>query len=473
VACSPECHAAWRAEARAASLRQYWHSKKGLGKTAARVAACRKKQQQAQNVTHSAAQEVGPSAIVDPLAAPAPVTETEPEMATSVETSHGQRWEDVRECGNDEEPKPCRPEADRACAPAACAGAASAGPTCARCHRAGVVEIVDRGDDDARTPRERRSSRAGSRSWPMSATETVKPCPVAMIGTTLRRARCRQPARIERMKQSLTAHGQLTPVVAVVASEGIELIDGFKRHAAARMLGRETLIVSIQPLDETGRWAAMLLLNRGPSSMTPIEEAMVLREIAKMGLTQMEIASLCGRHKTWVSRRIGLVERLHPELVEAMKLGILHPGVTRRLLSLPPGNQLELSATIQSTGLRPRDTELLVGLWHRTKDPAARRALLIDPRQSLAKHHPETLRPPLDPRLSPEGQRLLRSLRRLESATTETSQRLRLPLPPKDLEILDKDLRQASKAASRLATELGPAKSAIGASASDESGATS
>jgi ParB-like chromosome segregation protein Spo0J len=302
--------------------------------------------------------------------------------------------------------------------------------------------------------------------------ETTKPCPVATIGTTLSRARCRQPARVERMKQSLAMHGQLTPVVAVAAPEGIELVDGFKRHAAARMLGREMLVVSIQPLDETGRWAAMLLLNRGPSSMAPIEEAMVLREIARAGLTQLDIASLCGRHKTWVSRRIGLVARLHPELVEAMKLGVLHPGAARRLLSLPPGNQLELSATIQGHGLGPRDTELLVGLWHRTTDPAARRGLLTDPRAGLARHHPETRRPPQDPRLSAEGQRLLRCLRRLESATMETSRRLRPPLPPQDLEILDKDLRRASKAASRLATELGPARSATGASASEESGET-
>lgn len=303
--------------------------------------------------------------------------------------------------------------------------------------------------------------------------ETAKPWPVATIGTTLSRARCRQPAPIERMKQSLMTHGQLTPLVAVAAPQGIELVDGFKRHAAARMLRRETLVVSVQPLDETGQWAAMLLLNRGPSSMTPIEEALVLREIAKTGLTQIEIASLCARHKTWVSRRIGLVERLHPELVEAMKLGILHPGAARRLLSLPPGNQLELSATIQSAGLGPRDTELLVGLWHRTKEPAARRALLMGPRASLAKHHPETRRPPLDPRLSPEGQRLLRCLHRLESATMETTRRLRAQLQAKDREILGKDFQKACKAVSQALSELGSARSATDASVSDESAGTS
>lgn len=306
-----------------------------------------------------------------------------------------------------------------------------------------------------------------------AAMDAVKPCPVAKIGTALSRARCRQPAKIERMKQSLMAHGQLTPLVAVATPEKLELVDGFKRHAAARMLGWETLVVSTQPLDETAQWAAMLLLNRGPSSMTVLEEALVLRELAKTGLTQTEIGSLCTRHKTWVSRRIGLAERLHPELCEAMKIGLLHPGAARRLLSLPPGNQLEFSAAIQSASLGPRDTELLVSLWHRTKESGARRALLFEPRVSLAKHHPETRRPPLDPRLSPEGRRLLRSLRRLESATGETSHRLRAPLPAKDVEILGKDLQRASRAASRLATELGPARSATGASASAASAETS
>jgi ParB-like chromosome segregation protein Spo0J len=293
-----------------------------------------------------------------------------------------------------------------------------------------------------------------------------------MIGTTLGRARCRQPARIARMKQSLAAYGQLTPLVVVPSRDGVELVDGFKRHAAATTLGWPTMSVAVTPLDETGQWAMMLLLNRGPSSMTVLEEGLVLRELTKTGLTQTEIGALCSRHKAWVSRRIGLVARLHPELVESMKLGMLHPGSARRLLSLPPGNQLELAAVVGSAGLGPRDTELLVSLWHRTKDVASRRALLSEPRASLQKHHPETRRLPVDPRLSPEGQRLCRCLHRLEALTAEASRRLRAPLPSKDIEILGEVLRKAERAGSRLTTELGSARTIASASESDESGVT-
>jgi hypothetical protein len=347
-----------------------------------------------------------------------------------------------------------------------------AAPCCARCGRHGVEET---GDTDEGTASCRARSARRTRSAPCTMTTptgTTRPCPLERIGTTLGRARCRLPARIERMKQSLAAYGQLTPLVVVPQREGVELVDGFKRHAAATTLGWATLLVAETPLDETGRWATMLLLNRGPSSMTTLEEGLVLRELCKAGLTQAETAALCSRHKSWVSRRIGLVERLHPELVESMKLGVLHPGSARRLLSLPPGNQLEMAAVVGSARLGPQDTELLVSLWHRTKDPAARRLLLSEPRASLLKHHPETRRPPVDPRLSAEGQRLCRCLHRLEAVATETSRRLRASPASKDLEILSKVLRAAQVAASRLATELGSARIGASASESEGSGAT-
>jgi len=303
-----------------------------------------------------------------------------------------------------------------------------------------------------------------------SAAEAAKPHPIGTIGTTLGSARCRQPARIERMKQSLARHGQMTPLVTTARREGVELVDGFKRLAAAEALGWPSLSIVVRPLDAMGQWAAMLLLNVGPVSMTTLEEALVLREMVKTGLTQTEVSELCGRHKTWVSRRVGLVDRLHPELVEAMKLGLLHPGSARRLLSLPPGNQLEVSAAAQSAGLGPRDTELLVGLWRRTKDPKARRTLLSEPRASLRRHHPETRRSPLDPRLSPEGQRLCRSLHRFETAATETSRRLCSVSAATDRRVLSTELQRAAETTSRLVTELGSARTSADA---DESGGDS
>ena len=472
IVCSPECAAARRA----AQQSTYWRSRKGKATTARRVAAWRP-----QNVTDRSAQILGPSTIVTSRDTAPPAVETGVAVPSEEEIDEGDRSIEPPGdgvCGSAQlaedaqrghrAPVDSDVVEDRAAVERLCAE--SAVLCCARCGRAGV-ERSDGGDEVGSTPRVRPASRTRSTSCPMTSTaEVAKPHPIATIGTTLGSARCRQPARIERMKRSLASHGQLTPLVTTARPEGVELVDGFKRLAAAEALGWPSVSIVVRPLDAMGQWAAMLLLNGGPVSMTTLEEALVLRELVKAGLMQTEVAELCARHKTWVSRRIGLVDRLHPELVEAMKLGLLHPGSARRLLSLPPGNQLEVSAAAQSAGLGPRDTELLVGLWRRTKDPKARRTLLSEPRASLRRHHPETRRSPLDPRLSPEGQRLCQSLRRLEAASTETSRRLCSEILAVDRRVLSEELQKAAETVSRLATELGSARTSADA---DESGGDS
>jgi ParB-like chromosome segregation protein Spo0J len=91
-----------------------------------------------------------------------------------------------------------------------------------------------------------------------------------------------------------------------------------------------------------------------------LEKALVLREMAAMGMTQTQIGEILHRHKSWVSRRIGLIERLHPELVEQIREGILPAGAARRLLGLPAGNRLELAALVMYHGLGSQEREWLV-----------------------------------------------------------------------------------------------------------------
>jgi ParB/RepB/Spo0J family partition protein len=261
---------------------------------------------------------------------------------------------------------------------------------------------------------------------------------------------------MERMKASLVAHGQLTPLVVVEHEGKLEIVDGFKRRSAAMALEWPSVTVSVREMDETGQWVTMLALNRGVQSMTALEEALVLREMLRQGVTQVEIGSLVGRHKSWVSRRIGLVERLHPELVEWVKTGTLAPGTARRLLVLPAGNQVEFAAAISRARLRTEETELLVSLWQKTDDATVRQYLLREPRQALANAQPgEEL--PADPRLSPRGQRLQRSLRILAGVAPRTTATLRSSPPASDLEILRPELKALHPVLARLHREVGSA----------------
>jgi len=279
---------------------------------------------------------------------------------------------------------------------------------------------------------------------------------IVAIGTSYRQVRCLVPRQIEQMKASLTAHGQLTALVVVNRQNGLELIDGFKRHRAAQQMGWPRLRATCLEVDEPGQWATMLVRNRATHSMTVLEEALVLREMAALGMTQTQIGEMLNRHKSWVSRRIGLIERLHPELVEQIREGILPAGAARRLLALPAGNQLELAAVVMHHGLGSQETEWLVRLWNQA-DPTVRDYLLAHPHAALANARAGDPETPPDPRLTPRGQRLQRYLRILQGVTPRTGQLLRPAPAEADLSILADDLESTRSSLSRLVEALASA----------------
>jgi ParB/RepB/Spo0J family partition protein len=280
---------------------------------------------------------------------------------------------------------------------------------------------------------------------------------IVQIGTSYGRVRCLVPRQVEQMKATLTAHGQLTALVVVKRQSGVELIDGFKRHRAAEQMGWTTLRVMSMDVDEQGQWAAMLALNRATHSMSVLEEALVLREMVAMGMTQTQIGQILNRHKSWVSRRIGLIERLHPELVEQIREGMLPPGAARRLLSLPAGNQLELATVVMHHGLGSQETELFVRLW-KNADPPVRDYLLAHPREALANARSGDPEEPPDPRLTPRGQRLQRYLRILQGVASRTLQILRPSPEEEDLRILAGDLESTRSSLFRLIEALDSAR---------------
>ena len=283
----------------------------------------------------------------------------------------------------------------------------------------------------------------------------ARPAALEVIGTTLGRARCLQASQLSRMRHSLSTHGQLTPVIVVEREGKLELVDGFKRRAAAAQMAWTDLMVSARSLDERAQWAAMLTLNRAPGAFSMLEEALVLRELRDSGLTQQAIAQLLGRHKSWVCRRLGLVERLHSELVEWVRTGLMPAGTARRLMVLPPGNQLEMAAVVSRAELSTSETELLVSLWRQTSDPTIRRFLLADPHTALQKAQPERAQAAADPRLSPRAKTLARTLPLLRGVALRVSEALH-PLPqPEDLEILAPEIDRTARVLPEVTRVLG------------------
>src|SRR5258708_18858700 len=154
--------------------------------------------------------------------------------------------------------------------------------------------------------------------------EDVRLLELAQLGDRYRGYRFTDPDAETAMAGSLRRYGQLSPLVVCLRAETHEVLDGFKRLAAARALGLKTLGARLLEADERMAKAAIYGLNDTGRRPQEWEEAWIVHALVREdGMTQVEVADLLGRHKSWVCRRLALVEKLAGEARQDLRLGLL------------------------------------------------------------------------------------------------------------------------------------------------------
>lgn len=287
-----------------------------------------------------------------------------------------------------------------------------------------------------------------NRMWSEGST---RPVALAALGERYRRYRLGDPEAEEAMAGSLRRWGQLSPVVACertgerigerTGERGreprLELIDGFKRLSAARQIGEMTsLSVRVLEVDEPMAKAAILGLNRDQRPVRELEEAWVVQGLVRDdGMTQVDAAHLLGRHKSWVCRRLALLERLSVTVKEDLRLGLVGPSLARQLVRLPAGNesagnqpvgnQDAVLALVRREALTAQELSGVIDLLAAASDEQAA-YVLAKPREALARVHgmPTALR---DPRLSRAGNWLAKHLTQALEALVRVETWLRTP----------------------------------------------
>lgn len=180
------------------------------------------------------------------------------------------------------------------------------------------------------------------------------------LGERFAALRLREPAALERVQRSLQRYGQLSPIVTFEQAGQLELVDGFKRLHAARILGWSELRMQLLQLTATEAKLAVLTLHNS-HGLTELEEAWLVRSLYREdGLSQPEIARRMHRHKSWVCRRLMLVEALDDAVQADVRLGLLAPRAAVAVAQLPRGNQAEAAQLAVRHGMTFRQTELLV-----------------------------------------------------------------------------------------------------------------
>ena len=245
-------------------------------------------------------------------------------------------------------------------------------------------------------------------SWPVGEVHAV---PLAEIGEHYRRYRLSSPEAEEEMVRSLRRWGQLAPITVSVREGLAEALDGFKRLSAARRTpGMTSLSARRLEVDERGAKAAIYGLNQIGRHLAELEEAWIVFALVREdGLSQVEAASLLGRHKSWVHRRLALLERLCEEGREDLRLGLLSVTAARQFVRFSAGKQGKLLLVPRRTQLSAQELGGTLNLFLASATRQQEQFILSDPRRALKQAHGYAL-PSWDPRLSPAGNRINKQL---------------------------------------------------------------
>jgi ParB family transcriptional regulator, chromosome partitioning protein len=191
-------------------------------------------------------------------------------------------------------------------------------------------------------------------------------CPVRLdeLGDQFRRYRLRTPQAVQSMAQSLRCWGQCAPIVACLRDERPQVLDGFTRWETAQQVrGMTTLSVRLIDVGDQRAKAAIYGLNQAGRRPHELEQAWIVQSLVREdGLSQVEVAELLGRHKSWVCHRHALLEKLSTELRQELEVGLLTPTVAREIARLPAGNQSEVMELSRREALSGTELAGVVGL---------------------------------------------------------------------------------------------------------------
>ena len=179
--------------------------------------------------------------------------------------------------------------------------------------------------------------------------------------------RKRAPAAERQLLGSLSEIGQQLPIVVVSEAARFVVIDGYKRVRALKRLARDTVRATGWQLPEV----EALLLERGMrcASEDAFDQAWLLAELrTRFGLSLEELARRFEHDKSWVSRRLALVQILPATIQDSVRSGTLAAHAAMKYL-VPLARANAPAATRLAEAIAPfkptsREVGALYAGWH-------------------------------------------------------------------------------------------------------------
>jgi ParB family transcriptional regulator, chromosome partitioning protein len=245
-----------------------------------------------------------------------------------------------------------------------------------------------------------------------------------------------EPRAVERIARSIEQSGQVVPCIAVAETSAghLVLIDGYRRVAALRRLGRDTALVEQWDCGLPEALLGVLARAEG-RPFAALEEALLMRELIDgAGLSQHDVARRCGRDVSWVCRRLQLLSALPDAALAAVREGRLSSwAATRVLMPLARANSGHADRMLRALRSTPLSTRELQSWFERygKASRAVRERMVDQPRLLLdALRETSELRDAARLRNGPEGE-CVADVRIIEAVIERLRKRLRTlsPLP--------------------------------------------
>jgi ParB family chromosome partitioning protein len=211
--------------------------------------------------------------------------------------------------------------------------------------------------------------------------ETVEQIPLRLVRKNRFQPReMFDDAKIQELAQSIKENGVIQPILVRQEGSRFELIAGERRLKACEFLKLESIPAIILNVSETQLLEYALAENIQREDLNPIEEARAFDVFARFqGLTHEEIAQKLGKHRTYVTNSLRLLDL--PEKIQAeVSRGTISAGHARALLGLSLKDEmLKALEIIVKEGLSVRKTEDLVKNLSGRKGRAAGKRNVLKP----------------------------------------------------------------------------------------------
>lgn len=203
--------------------------------------------------------------------------------------------------------------------------------------------------------------------WYNSVMETenqIKEVDTHLLDLRYSHTRIKNDKILVTLTNSIQAYGQIVPVLAISEQERYILIDGYKRLAALKACGRDCITLELTDAEEHDSLFTLLAQNN-ERKLEAIEQAALIQELhGRFSSSFSEIATRLGRNKSWVKRRLDLIESLPEEVYRAVMTGKLSSWAASRILvPLARANEQDCLELTKKIIKDPLSTRELVQLY--------------------------------------------------------------------------------------------------------------